>query len=215
MRQGDPLSPFLFMIAAEGLNVMMTEETSQDIFKGIKIGSNEVEISHLQYADDTIIFGEGSTMNAKNLMRIMKCLQEISGLKINMSKSKVFGIGVTYEEVNWLARGMGCVAGKLPFTYLGMPICLNMRSKESWNIIIEKFKNKLSDWKAKTISFGGRSTLVKSVLGGMALYYFSFVSRPDEYHKSVRKSEKNFLLGCGRGKKENGLDKVEQGPKRL
>lgn len=75
VRQGDPLVQFLFLIVAEGLNVMIKEATRIGAFKGIKVGRDEVELSHLQYADDTIIFGEWNLVNAKNLMRVMKIFQ--------------------------------------------------------------------------------------------------------------------------------------------
>ena len=75
---------------------------------GVYIGSNEIPISHLQYADDTLIFGEWKVSNARNLMRIMECIKQASGLKINTNKTKVYGIGVQMEEVDQLASRMGC-----------------------------------------------------------------------------------------------------------
>ncbi|XP_071715046.1 uncharacterized mitochondrial protein AtMg01250-like [Rutidosis leptorrhynchoides] len=58
IRQGDPLSPFLFIIAAEGLNILTNAATEKGLFKGVEIGEDKVKISHLQYADDTIFLGE-------------------------------------------------------------------------------------------------------------------------------------------------------------
>lgn len=95
---------------------------------------------------------------------------------------------------------MSCVEGNLPFTYLGLPIGLNMRLKESWSNIIEKFKNKLSDWKENSISFGGRSILVKSVLGSMALYYFSLFRVPMSVIKELERVRKK-KFGVENGKK--------------
>lgn len=62
VRQGDPLSPFPYISAAEGLNAMMGEAVSKDIFRGIRVGSEGVIISHLQYADDTIFLGSGEVI---------------------------------------------------------------------------------------------------------------------------------------------------------
>ncbi|GJX47851.1 hypothetical protein Tco_0273041 [Tanacetum coccineum] len=72
-----------------------------------------------------------------------------------------------------MARWLRCGIGKILFTYLGLPIGENMRRVNAWGQVVEKFKNRLADWKAKTMSFGGRLTLVKSVLGSLPLYYFS------------------------------------------
>lgn len=140
VRQGDPLSSFLFLMVAEGLNIVINEAVHQGYFKGIKVGDNDVNLHHLQYADDTIFFGEWSLRNAKNLKRITKCVQDASGLKINMSKSKIFGTGVSDGEVDNIARGIGCIPGTLPFEYLGVPIGLNMKNEDNWKKIIDKFK---------------------------------------------------------------------------
>ena len=91
VRQGDPLSPFLFILAAEGLNAIVNKAVENDIFRGVRIGSNRVVVSHLQYADDTIFFGEWTKENARSLMCILKCFEEVSGLKVNCKKSKLYG----------------------------------------------------------------------------------------------------------------------------
>ncbi|GJV56566.1 RNA-directed DNA polymerase, eukaryota, reverse transcriptase zinc-binding domain protein [Tanacetum coccineum] len=68
VRQRDPLSPFLFILATKGLNAIVSEAVEKGIFKGIKVGRNNVVVSHLQYADDAIFFGEWNGENAKALM---------------------------------------------------------------------------------------------------------------------------------------------------
>ncbi|GJX40683.1 hypothetical protein Tco_0255673 [Tanacetum coccineum] len=76
VRQGDPLSPFLYLVAAEGLNVTIKEAVSCGYFKGVKIGISAIPITHLQYVDDTLIFREWKESNARNLMRIMECVSK-------------------------------------------------------------------------------------------------------------------------------------------
>ncbi|GKF93342.1 hypothetical protein Tco_0280061, partial [Tanacetum coccineum] len=106
-------------------------------------------------------------------MCIRKCLEEVSGLRVNYNKSKLYGVGVNDAQLRDMARWMRCGVGDFPFTYLGLPIGDNMRRVGAWNVVVEKFKSRLGEWKAKTMSFGGRLTLVKSVLGSLPLYYFS------------------------------------------
>ncbi|GJY76394.1 putative RNA-directed DNA polymerase [Tanacetum coccineum] len=165
VRQGDPLSLFLFILAAEGLNGLVSEAVANGILKGLVIGSDRVVVSHLQYADDTIFFGEWSRENAKALMCILICFEEVSGLKVNFNKSKLYAIGVCSCDREEMARWMRCSTGEFPFTYLGLLIGEHMSGIKAWRPEIEKFKNRLADWKAKSMSFGGRLTLVKSVLG--------------------------------------------------
>ncbi|GJS76401.1 retrovirus-related pol polyprotein from transposon TNT 1-94 [Tanacetum coccineum] len=152
-------------ISPEGLNVIMKEEVAKGIFKGILVGKDEICISHLQYADDRVFFGEWDKENAQNLMCILKCFEEVSGLKINLNKSKLYGVGVTLDEMDIMARYMGCSIGEFLFLYLGIPIGLSMRRVNTWRHVVENFKRRLTEWRAKMMSFGGRLTLINSVCG--------------------------------------------------
>lgn len=92
------------------------------------------------------------------------CFFLASGLKVNHSKSKVLCIGVDNIDTARLASIMHCEPASFPFSYLSLPIGANMKLARNWKPIVEKFKAKLSLWKARSLSFGGRLTLVKSVL---------------------------------------------------
>lgn len=126
IRQGDPLSPFLFIIAMEGLNVALKSAGEINIFKGIKIPNGGPIISHMFYADDAIFVGDWDRSNLKNLARILRCFHVASGLKVNFHKSKVYGIGFDSREVNRWANVLGCEPSSLPFMYLGVPVGENM-----------------------------------------------------------------------------------------
>nr|GEV56405.1 protein kinase-like domain, beta-lactamase/transpeptidase-like protein [Tanacetum cinerariifolium] len=138
----------------EEKNAFIKEVVKKGIFRGVMVGTNKVSVSHLQYADDTIFFEEWNKENAKSLMCILKCFEEVSGLKVNYNKSKLYGIGVNEDEMMDMAKWMGCGTGEFPFTYLGLPIGENMRRVSAWGPAVDKFQNKLADWKAKTMSFG-------------------------------------------------------------
>lgn len=97
-----PLSPFLFIIVMEGLNVALKSAVEKGLYKGIEIPGSGLAISHLFYTDDALFLGEWSWSNLKNLPRILKCLYASSGLKVNFFKSKVFDIGAMQAETsNW------------------------------------------------------------------------------------------------------------------
>ena len=99
LRQGCPLSPFLFNLVAKALSSLLHEAVSRNLFKGIKVGSNEMSVSHLQYADDTIIFCEAQVDQLLNVKRVLRCFQVISGLKINFFKSSLFGFNIDRETL--------------------------------------------------------------------------------------------------------------------
>ncbi|KAJ9567733.1 hypothetical protein OSB04_003699 [Centaurea solstitialis] len=162
VREGDPFAPFLFIIAAEGLNIAMHEAKEKGVFHGTKLPNNGSILSNLHYADDAIFVGEWSTSNARNLARILRCFYLSSALKVNFQKSSIVGIGVNDTEISLLANLLNCKVGSLPMNYLGLPIGVRMNKAEFWGPVINKFLNKLSSWKASLLSFGGRLTLCKS-----------------------------------------------------
>ena len=95
MRQGGPLCPFLFLLAAEGLNVMMSAMVSNNIFTLYSIGAQSaVSVSHLQFADDTLLVGVKSWENVRAMKMVLLLFESISGLKINFNKSMLFGVNI-------------------------------------------------------------------------------------------------------------------------
>nr|KAJ0197364.1 hypothetical protein LSAT_V11C700352090 [Lactuca sativa] len=195
IRQGDPLSPFLFLIAMEGLHIVMEEACAKGIFRGMQVPNSEVCISHLLYADDALFVGEWSDENIKNLARILRFFHVSSGLKVNFDKSKIFGIGVDRQEVTRLVEPLGYKSADFPFTYLGVPIGANMKYKRHWMPVIEKFQSRLNIWKSKTLSFGGRLTLAKAVLGSLPTFYFSLFVAPTGVIKKLESIRRRFLWG--------------------
>nr|GEX69265.1 RNA-directed DNA polymerase, eukaryota, reverse transcriptase zinc-binding domain protein [Tanacetum cinerariifolium] len=136
-------------------------------WKSFKVGSLEVDIFHLQFADDTLIIGKCSIENASNLYRILRCFNLASGLKVNFFKSKLFGVGVDSIETHNLASILSFQPSTLSCSYLGLPIGANMNKAINWKPIIDKFHKRLTSWKARTLSYGGRLTLLKSVHGAL------------------------------------------------
>ncbi|XP_071718111.1 uncharacterized protein [Rutidosis leptorrhynchoides] len=122
----------------------------------VEVRKDKIGITHLQYADDTMFFVSWNKRNVKNLMKILKCFELASGLHVNFQKSTIYGVGVSNEVVQSIAQRFNCQVCNLPFTYLGIPIGSSMKKFEDWKPIIERFNNRLSDWKARAISFGGR-----------------------------------------------------------
>ena len=86
LRQGDPLSPLLFILAVEALNVALVDARNKEIFRNIKVGNDKIHLSHLQFADDALIMGEWSLNNTKHLLRILTCFHLASSLKVNFNK---------------------------------------------------------------------------------------------------------------------------------
>ena len=135
-------------------------------------------ISYLFHVDDAFLVCEWCVSNLRNLVCILKWFHVSFGLKVNFHNSMVFGVGASTNETSRWACLFGCEAGSLPFTYLGVLMGTNMNLVKKWNPIITKFQVKLSQWKSKTLSFCGRLTVIKSILGNLPTYYMPLFKFP-------------------------------------
>ncbi|GJU31861.1 RNA-directed DNA polymerase, eukaryota [Tanacetum coccineum] len=172
LRQGDPLSPFLFIIAMEGLHVALEDAIAAGLYRC-----------------------EWSRDNITSLVFILECFHRVFGLKINYNKSNLFGVGVPFEEVSRAALITGCNAMQTPFSYLGLPIDCNMANVKSWDPIVDKFSKRLSKWKSSMLSIGGKATLISSVLGSIGTYYLSLFPMPITVSKKLESIRSHFFWG--------------------
>ncbi|GKB15680.1 putative RNA-directed DNA polymerase, eukaryota, reverse transcriptase zinc-binding domain protein, partial [Tanacetum coccineum] len=179
LRQGDPLSPFLFIIIMEGLHIAFKDGLSSNMFRGVNVGSPGIRLSHLFYADDVIIFSDWNQHHMDNIIHILNIFYLASGLRININKSNLYGVGVSHSEVETMAAGFGCSPSYLPFSYFGLPIGSNMSHISNWKVLIDRFKSRLLGWKAILLSSGDRLTVIKSVLGSLSIYFLSIFKAPE------------------------------------
>lgn len=195
LRQGDPLSPFLFLIAAEGLNVLMDSAIALNEFSGVRIGAGVFRLSHLQYADDTILLGEKSWKNIYAAKFILKWFEIISGLSINFNKSKLICVNCPPQWTSEAARILQCKVENLPTSYLGLPVGSSHRRYSFWVPVIQRVEKKLSAWKSRLLSAGARVTLVKSVLSSLPLYFCSLFKMPTIVVKKINSLIRSFFWG--------------------
>ncbi|XP_047260794.1 uncharacterized protein LOC124894084, partial [Capsicum annuum] len=130
LRQGDPPSPFLFILAMEGLSNMIQTAKERAWIRGFQVGTRAInlEITHLQYADDTLVFCEAEKDQMLFLRVIFIIFEAVFDLHINWGKSFIYPINEVVEVDN-LAAILGGRVGELPTIYLGMP----SKSKGIWN----------------------------------------------------------------------------------
>ncbi|GKA39338.1 RNA-directed DNA polymerase, eukaryota [Tanacetum coccineum] len=194
LKQGDPLAPYLFILVMESLHLSFTRVIEAGIFTGVRIDPSTM-ISHLFYADDVVFIGEWSQDNLKGIMHSLRCFSLLSGLSINIKKSHLLGVGIPASYVNEAASSIGCSVMKAPFKYLGVMVGGNASLVKAWDDTINKLKMRLSKWKLKTLSIGGRLTLLKSVLGSTPIYNMSLYKVPKTVLNSMEAIRRNFFNG--------------------
>ncbi|GKE21390.1 RNA-directed DNA polymerase, eukaryota, reverse transcriptase zinc-binding domain protein, partial [Tanacetum coccineum] len=192
---GDPLSPFLFILIMESLHVSFQKVVDACMFKGIALGPS-MQVSHMFYADDAVFVGQWRDFNIDTIVKVLECFYCASGLRINMSKSKLMGISVNEEKIAQAALKIGCAILKAPFSYLGSKVGGLMSRIQSWNEIVESMIARLSKWKMKTLSIGGRLTLLKSVLGSMSIYHMSIFKVPMKVLQRMESIRCHFFNGA-------------------
>lgn len=156
MRQGDPLSPILFNLVVDVLNVLVKRAQNQGLVNGLVPDLVSGGLSMLQYADDTIFLFDGDLHGARNLKFLLCLFEHLTGLKINFHKSEIFCFGAAVENSLNLAQIFTCKVGSMPMKYLGVPVHVRKLSNADWKATEDKVQHKLSCWKGKLLSLGGR-----------------------------------------------------------
>ena len=121
---------------------------------------------------------------ARNMKLILTIFEQLSGLKINYHKSEFFCFGEAKEVESDYMNIFGCQVAETPLTYLGIPLHHKRISNKDWKIIEDRFERKLSTWKGKLLSYGGRLTLINSVLSNLSVYMLSFFEISKEVLKN-------------------------------
>ncbi|GKV31185.1 hypothetical protein SLEP1_g39903 [Rubroshorea leprosula] len=210
LRQRDPLSPFLFLIIAKGLNGLVSTASQKGLLDGAEVGSRGFKVSHLQYVDDTILFAKAKEENVWAMKGILRAFELVSGLKINFNKSHLIGIHMQEGWLNKMSWVLCCKVGVFPFKYLGIPIGGSSRKKAFWKPLVELFSKKLSTWKGRYLSLGGWITLINSMLSSLPVFWMSVYLIPKGTILSLDKIRRGFLWGGATGEKKINWVKWEQ-----
>lgn len=170
-----------------------------------------MEVTHLQYADDTLIFRDADEEQLRYLRVILVLFEGMSGLNINQGKSHLYPIKMV-SNMELLASVLGGEVGALPAIYLGMSLGAKSQSKEIWNYVLEKCflekcEKKLVKWKAQYLSKGGRLTLINAILDALPMYMLTLFPIPAGIVQRLDKLRRDFF--CQGNKKIKGYHLVK------
>ncbi|KAF5183887.1 Line-1 retrotransposable element orf2 protein [Thalictrum thalictroides] len=192
LRQGDPISPFLFNLVMEALSRLVYKAMDLGFLHGFKPALSGPKVAMLQFADDTLFMCDASVSQVLVLKVILLIFVAASGLKSNMKKTKVMAVG-DVENLQCISHVLGCDIDTLLCHYLGLPLGASYKSTVVWKPVIERINCRLGTWQRKYLSKARRLVLIKSVLSNLPIYYMSVLVMPASVAVSIERKMKSFL----------------------
>ncbi|GKV49366.1 hypothetical protein SLEP1_g56121 [Rubroshorea leprosula] len=169
----------------------------------------KVQLTHLCFADDLIIFTDGASSSLSAINNVLTQFYQLSGLKVNYSKSEIFCCGISSEEIKKLTAAYGFKAGVLPVRYLGVPLITGKLTEKDLKPLVSKITERMSSWASKHLSFAGRLQLISFVIQGITTFWCSTFILPKKVIKEVERLCAAFLwqssTESARGAKVNWL----------
>ena len=196
IRQGDPLSPYLFLLCAEGLTALLHKAELDYSLRGVAVCRNGPKVTHLMFADDYLLFYRASTEECQVVMNILSQYEEASGQKLNSDKTSIFNSSNTPPDTR-IAIGnlLGAPNSNSIERYLGLPTFLGRSKIKAFEDLLAKVWKKLQGWKEKLLSQARKETLIKAVTQAIPVYAMSCFRIPDGICSSINSMNSNFWWG--------------------
>ncbi|WVZ65394.1 hypothetical protein U9M48_014768 [Paspalum notatum var. saurae] len=187
LRQGDALSPYLFLMVADVLQQLIKRDG------GVRHPITDDPCPVLQYADDTLILVRASVTDIRRLRKLLDDFSAATGLKINYEKSTAVPMHVQPAPLARMIRILQCKEGTFPQTYLGLPLSNYKLNMSAFAPLIAKVDKRLSGWSAMILSQAGRVVLINSVLSGLPIHLMTALQLPAGVIKAVDAKRRSFL----------------------
>ncbi|CAM8936846.1 unnamed protein product [Rhodiola kirilowii] len=194
VRQGDPLSPSLFILGMEYLSRLINEAIRKGKLVAYKTKGCRTTFHHLMYADDLLIFSNGHTRSVNNLMKIINRFCELSGQQINSDKSRVFFsklIGI--ERIKTILQNTKFSEGSFPTRYLGAPLYPGRTRVSYFKYLEDSIRSKITGWAKNFLNISGRATLISSVLSSLSIHTLSIIPVPKTCIDCMERLFANFI----------------------
>ncbi|XP_028062862.1 uncharacterized protein LOC114266180 [Camellia sinensis] len=204
LRQGDPLSPYLFVLCAEGLSSLIKRAEREGKLTGVAVCRGSPRVSHIFFADDSLLFGAANPRELSMVKDILGKYEIASGQKINLEKSAIcFSKNVGMDTQVGLRNAMG--VGNLVDSgkYLGLPYIVGRSKRGIFNYVKDRVWKWLNGWKEKYLSAAGREILIKSVAQSIPTYIMSCFQLPDMICEEIDSMVRNYWWGERESKRKN------------
>jgi hypothetical protein len=191
LRQGDPFSPLLFILAIDPLNRLLQIATDRGLLSPLNGHTARFRIS--MYADDAVILLRSTTNNINNLRDILVNFGLVTGLQTNLQKTTVSAISYGDINLDAVLASLPVARAHFPIKYLGLPLSIRRLRKVDFQCQIDKTASKLSAWYGRNLTQVGRVSLTKSVLSSQPVYLLTVIKLSKEVLDEIDKICRRFL----------------------
>lgn len=191
LRQGDPLSPYLFVLCIEVFSQLLNSKYADGSI-GHHPNAVNPRISHLVFADDIMVFFDGERSSLQNISDTFDVFSGWSGLTLNRMKTELYTAGLTQAETADFAS-LGFTLGSLPVRYLGLPLMHRKLRMSDYSPLLDKLTSCFSCWANRARSYAGRRQLIDSVIYGTVNFWISAFILPKGCLKRIQSLCSKFL----------------------
>ena len=203
IRQGDPISPYLFLLCMEFFGAQITNMCEGKRWDRMKASRNGPSFSHVLFVDDLMLFAKANHKNCEAIIEVLNNFCNLASQKVNLRKSKIlFSPNVSRRRKRFICRKMGMTSTNNLGRYLGFPLLTQGRPGDAYNFIVERVQNKLASWRTKLLSRDGKLVLVKSVATPITEYFMQCQALPSKVCEAMDKTISDFLWGSTEEKRK-------------
>ena len=196
IRQGDPLSPYLFIMCMDYLGQLIEKKCMRKVWQPVKASQSGPTFSHLFFADDLVLFAKVDYTNCSDIRDALDEFCCLSGQTVSEAKSRVyFSPNVDRDTRELLCDILGFASTPNLGKYLGIPIKHSGASSQDYNFILERIKQKLVGWKANLLSLAGRAVLIQASLATIPSYVIQCAHLSGNILDGLDQVNRNFLWG--------------------
>lgn len=165
LQQGDPLSPYLFLLCAEGFSALIRKAEEEGSLQGVRVCQGAPSVSHLLFADDSLILCRVDRRDAQQLQSILQVYEECFGQMIYKDKSAVmFSRNTSAAKKGDFMRELNLQRETINDRYLGLPVHVGMSKTKMFAYLKEKIWQRIQGWKEKMLSRAGKEVLIKAIV---------------------------------------------------